>query len=99
MTEVQPMKMAAAEGLYETTSNAPFSVLSIGSLDGSEATRIIEIPGLLSFLATGTFDGTVEGINDLKVSRAGDGAGGGRPATARRSPPSSPPTATRRSSR
>jgi hypothetical protein len=31
MTEVQPMKMAAAEGLYETTSNAPFSVLSIGS--------------------------------------------------------------------
>ena len=68
MTEVQPMKMAAAEGLYDTTSSAPFSVLSIGSLDGSEATRIIEIPGLLSFLATGTFDGTVEGINDLQVS-------------------------------
>jgi cytochrome bd ubiquinol oxidase subunit I len=68
MTEVQPMKMAAAEGLYDTTSSAPFSVLSIGSLDGSSATRIIEIPGLLSFLATGTFDGTVEGINDLQVS-------------------------------
>ena len=68
MTEVQPMKMAAAEGLYETTSSAPFSVLSIGSLDGSEATRIIEIPGLLSFLATGSFDGAVEGINDLQVS-------------------------------
>jgi cytochrome d ubiquinol oxidase subunit I len=68
MTEVQPMKMAAAEGLYDTTSSAPFSVLSIGSLDGSEATRIIEIPGLLSFMATGSFDGTVEGINDLKVS-------------------------------
>lgn len=68
MTEVQPMKMAAAEGLYETTSSAPFSVLSIGSLDGSEATRIIEIPGLLSFLATGTWDGTVEGINELRVS-------------------------------
>ncbi len=68
MTEVQPMKMAAAEGLYETTSSAPFSVLSIGSFDGSEATRIIEIPGLLSFLATGTWDGTVEGINELKVS-------------------------------
>ena len=68
MTEVQPMKMAAAEGLYDTTSSAPFSVLSIGSLDGSEATRIIEIPGLLSFLATGTWDGTVEGVNDLQVS-------------------------------
>ncbi|MFQ6170788.1 cytochrome ubiquinol oxidase subunit I [Oryzobacter sp. R7] len=68
MTEVQPMKMAAAEGLYETTANAPFSVLSIGSLDGSEATRVIEVPGLLSFLGTGSFDGTVEGINDLKAS-------------------------------
>lgn len=62
------MKMAAAEGLYETTSGAPFSVLSIGSLDGSEATRLIEVPGLLSFLGTGSFDGTVEGINDLKAS-------------------------------
>jgi cytochrome d ubiquinol oxidase subunit I len=68
MTEVQPMKMAAAEGLYETTGSAPFSVLSVGSLDGSEATRIIEVPGLLSFLATGTWDGTVEGIDDLRVS-------------------------------
>ncbi len=68
MTEVQPMKMAAAEGLYTTTGSAPFSVLSIGSLDGSEATRLIEVPGLLSFLATGTWDGTVEGIDDLRVS-------------------------------
>ncbi len=68
MTQVQPMKMAAAEGLYDTTSNAPFSVLSIGSLDGSSATRIIEIPGLLSFMATGSFDGTVEGINQLQDS-------------------------------
>ncbi|WP_299443965.1 cytochrome ubiquinol oxidase subunit I [uncultured Phycicoccus sp.] len=68
MTEVQPMKMAAAEALYETTDNAPFSVLSIGPLDGSEATRIIEVPGLLSFLGTGSVDGTVDGINDLKGS-------------------------------
>jgi cytochrome bd ubiquinol oxidase subunit I len=66
MTEVQPMKMAAAEGLYETTSSAPFSVLTIGSLDGSDARNIIEIPGLLSFLATGSFNGTVEGINPLR---------------------------------
>ncbi len=66
MTEVQPMKMAAAEGLYETTDSAPFSVLSLGSLDGSEATRIIEIPGLLSFLAHGDFGAEVEGINDLR---------------------------------
>ena len=66
MTEVQPMKMAAAEALYETQTNAPFSVLSIGKLDGSEATDIIVIPGLLSFLGTGSFDGEVKGINELR---------------------------------
>ena len=87
MTEVQPMKMAAAEGLYETTSSAPFSVLSIGTLDGSEATRIIEIPGLLSFLATGTWDGTVEGIDDLQVNRARDGHAGRRAVRTRRGGP------------
>ncbi len=70
MTEVQPMKMAAAEGLYETESNAPFSVLSIGKLDGSEATTIIKVPGLLSFLATGNFNGEVEGINPLQEKYA-----------------------------
>ena len=68
MTEVQPMKMAAAEALYDTTDGAPFSVLSIGSLDGSEATRVIEVPGLLSFLGTGDWEGRVEGIDDLRES-------------------------------
>ncbi len=70
MTEVQPMKMAAAEGLYETETTAPFSVLSLGKLDGSEATTIIEVYGLLSFLGTGSFDGTVEGINPLREKYA-----------------------------
>jgi cytochrome d ubiquinol oxidase subunit I len=73
MTEVQPMKMAAAEGLYETSPQgvgAPFSVLTIGSLDGERATPLIEIPKLLSFLATGTFDGEVKGINELKAAYA-----------------------------
>ena len=73
MTEVQPMKMAAAEALYETSPQgvgAPFSVLTIGSVDGQKATPIIEVPKLLSFLATGTFDGEVKGINDLRSEYA-----------------------------
>jgi len=68
MVEQQPMKMAAAEALYETTSNAPFSVLTIGDVTGDNATPIIEVPGLLSFLSTGSFDGTVQGINDLQAA-------------------------------
>ena len=67
MVEQQPMKMAAAEALYETTASAPFSVLTIGDVTGDSATPIIEVPGLLSFLATGSFDGEVQGINNLQA--------------------------------
>ncbi|UUW88891.1 cytochrome ubiquinol oxidase subunit I [Nocardioides sp. WV_118_6] len=66
MTEVQPMKMAAAEGLYETEAPADFSVFQLGTLDGEHETFSIKVPGLLSFLATGTTDGKVEGINELR---------------------------------
>jgi cytochrome d ubiquinol oxidase subunit I len=66
MTDVQPMKMAAAEGLYDTEGSADFSLLTIGSLDGSEEKFSIKIPGLLSFLGTGHTDGTVQGINQLR---------------------------------
>jgi cytochrome d ubiquinol oxidase subunit I len=67
MTEVQPMKMAAAEGLYDTQSNAPFSVLTWGSLNGEHHQAIIEVPGLLSFLGTGSFDGEIKGVDDLRA--------------------------------
>ena len=69
MTEVQPMKMAAAEALYNSeTSHAPFSLLTIGSLDGSREKFAVKVPGLLSFLATGSFDGSVEGVNEIKAA-------------------------------
>ena len=70
MTEQQPMKMAAAEALYETSQPASFSIFTIGSLDGSKEIFSIRIPNLLSFLATADFNGTVEGINDLKAQYA-----------------------------
>ncbi|GAB3622803.1 cytochrome ubiquinol oxidase subunit I [Mariniluteicoccus endophyticus] len=65
MTEVQPMKMAAAEALYETEQPAPFSVFTVGSLDGKEKVWALEVPTLLSFLAHGNFTGEVEGINPI----------------------------------
>ncbi len=67
MTEVQPMKMAAAEGLYDTESSAGFSLLTIGTLDGSKETFAIKVPGLLSFLATGSPNAEVKGINELRA--------------------------------
>jgi cytochrome d ubiquinol oxidase subunit I len=65
MTEQQPMKMASAEALYETSQPADFSLFTIGTLDGSEEVFSITVPNLLSFLATGTWDGEVQGINNL----------------------------------
>ena len=67
MTEQQPMKMAAAEALYETKSSAPFSLFTLGTLDGSRPVFQIGLPGILSFMSTGNTGGTVEGINDLQA--------------------------------
>ncbi|MBT2226583.1 cytochrome ubiquinol oxidase subunit I [Nonomuraea sp. NEAU-A123] len=68
MTQTQPMKMAAAEALYETRQPAPFSLFTIGTLDGTKPIYQLEIPNLLSQLATGSFDGKVEGINNLQAA-------------------------------
>ena len=64
MTDAQPMKMAAAEGAYETTSD--FSVLTIGNQDGSEEVWAIKIPGMLGFLGNGKWGSEIKGINELK---------------------------------
>ncbi len=66
MTEQQPMKMAAAEALYETESDAGFSLFTVGSLNGREEVFSVKVPGGLSLMATGSNSGTVEGINDLQ---------------------------------
>ena len=67
MTEVQPMKMAAAEGLYEDEQPASFSIITIGKLDGSEEVFSIKMPKLLSYLGTGDLNGPVRGINSLQT--------------------------------
>ncbi|GIF51964.1 cytochrome bd-I ubiquinol oxidase subunit 1 apoprotein [Asanoa ferruginea] len=67
MTEVQPMKMAAAEALYRTEAPASFSAFTIGTLDGSREVFAIKLPYLLSFLATGNPTASVQGIDDLQA--------------------------------
>ncbi|WAX58273.1 cytochrome ubiquinol oxidase subunit I [Jatrophihabitans cynanchi] len=77
MTEQQPMKMAAAEALYNTRSGASFSLFTIGSLDGKHEIWSLRLPKLLSFLATGSFNGKVDGINQIQaayVERYGPGS-------------------------
>ena len=66
--ELQPMKIAASEAQWETCTHCPFSLFQIGGFSQSDPTpsTSIEIPGLLSFLATGSFSGTVQGLNQLQ---------------------------------
>ena len=78
MTEQQPMKMAAAEALYESQNNAPFSAFAVAPFEATpeRLTFNIEVPDGLSILATNSPSGRVEGINDLQreyVAKYGPG--------------------------
>jgi cytochrome d ubiquinol oxidase subunit I len=67
MVRTQPMKMAAAEALYNSAAPASFSIFTWGTPDGKSELFSIRIPNLLSFLSTHTLDGKVEGLNDLQA--------------------------------
>ena len=62
------MKIAATEALWDTEEPAAFSLFQIGgfTVDDQTPSFDIEIPGLLSFLATNSFKGEVVGINELQ---------------------------------
>jgi len=65
MEQQQPMKMAAAEALYDTQNGASFSLLTVGDLSGNPIFQI-RLPHLLSVLATNSWNGQVKGINQLQ---------------------------------
>ncbi|MEU3751861.1 cytochrome ubiquinol oxidase subunit I [Streptomyces olivoreticuli] len=77
MFEQQPMKMAAAEALWETQAPAPFSVFAVGDVTKGHNSVEIEVPGILSFLAHSNFSEAVPGINDVAAREAA--AYGGKP--------------------
>jgi cytochrome bd ubiquinol oxidase subunit I len=67
-TTYQPMKIAASEALWNTEEPAPFSLFQIGGFTEDDQTPSfdIAIPGLLSFLATGSFGSEVQGLNQVQ---------------------------------
>ncbi|MGW4223958.1 cytochrome ubiquinol oxidase subunit I [Streptomyces bauhiniae] len=80
MFKQQPMKMAAAEALWDGQKPAPFSVFAYGDVDKGHNTVAIEVPGLLSFLANDDFTSYVPGINDVnKAEQQKFGPGDYRP--------------------
>jgi cytochrome d ubiquinol oxidase subunit I len=67
ITKEQPMKMAAAESLWNTESPAGLSLFAIS--DPAQHRNLIDVklPRLLSLLATNSWNGTVQGINELQA--------------------------------
>jgi cytochrome bd ubiquinol oxidase subunit I len=62
----QPMKIAAAEAQWTTCQPCSFSLFQIGGGNNDETpTQIIEIPHLLSLLATNHWNGQVVGMTPL----------------------------------
>src|SRR4051794_24711518 len=71
-TTYQPMKISATEALWQTEEPASFSLFQIGGFSQSNPTPSfsIEVPDLLSVLATGSLHGKVVGIDELQKSES-----------------------------
>ena len=67
MFQQQPMKMAAAEALCHTEQPAGFSILAIGDVSNPncESVKTLDVPYVLSFLATGDFTSKFKGVQNL----------------------------------
>lgn len=68
LMESQPMKMAAAEALWNTTGDsAPFTLFAIIDPASKENMAEVQVPGVLSILAYNKLHGSVKGMNELNA--------------------------------
>jgi cytochrome d ubiquinol oxidase subunit I len=67
MYEVQPMKLAALEAIWETEQPASFSLLTIGDLSGKREVWSLRLPYAMSFLACNNFECEVKGVYELQA--------------------------------
>jgi cytochrome bd ubiquinol oxidase subunit I len=68
VTSAQSMKIAASEAQWDTCQPCGFSLFQIGgfSKDDQTPSFSITIPRLLSYMATGSFKGQVQGLTELQ---------------------------------
>jgi cytochrome d ubiquinol oxidase subunit I len=68
VTSAQSMKIAASEAQWNTCQPCSFSLFQVGGFTSSDPTPrfSIQVPRLLSYMATGSFSGQVQGLNDLQ---------------------------------
>ena len=67
VTELQPMKISAAEAQWDTCGPCAMSLFQVGGFteDDQTPTFSIQIPHALSWVATGSLDGQVQGLTEL----------------------------------
>jgi cytochrome bd ubiquinol oxidase subunit I len=63
VTEYQPVKLAAMEGLFKTASGAPLAIIGMPDVAHSTLIDPIFAPDVLSFLAYGNFRANVKGLD------------------------------------
>ena len=76
VAQVQPMKLAAMEALWESADPAPFTAIALIDTDKQENTFAIDVPNMLSFMVHNRPSGEVKGIKelqDLSVQQYGAG--------------------------
>jgi cytochrome bd ubiquinol oxidase subunit I len=69
VTSAQSMKIAASEAQWNTCQPCSFSLFQIGGFTKDDETPSfsITIPRILSYMATGSFDGQVQGLTELQA--------------------------------
>jgi cytochrome bd ubiquinol oxidase subunit I len=69
VTSAQRMKIAASEAQWNTCKPCGFSLVQFGGFSAHDPTPSfsITIPRVLSYMATGSFNGQVQGLNQLQA--------------------------------
>jgi cytochrome bd ubiquinol oxidase subunit I len=63
VTQYQPAKLAAMEGLFRSEYGAPLAIIGMPDTHAERLLDPVEIPGLLSYLAYGNFNANVKGLS------------------------------------
>src|SRR6476661_6693993 len=74
VTSAQGMKIAASEAQWNTCQPCGFSLFQIGGFSAQDPNPSVSItvPRLLSWMATGSFNGQVQGLNQLQAQEEKD---------------------------
>ena len=63
VTQYQPIKLAAMEGLFASTNGAPLAIIGMPDTRAQKLIDPVFVPDVLSFLAYGNFSANVKGLD------------------------------------